>query len=106
MVSLELVGNLKGQGRTKGQIGEGEINHEDDGGRLGGGTKDEEPHGKPIPYQVNDSDDHVDDRNGNAGVYILKQGQSGVVQFAGIVPHDWVGMASDHLPGSVQQQRL
>ncbi len=79
MVSLELVGDLKGQGSPKGQVGEGEINHEDDGGSLGGGTEQEEPHGKAISYQVNGSDNNIDDGDGNAGVYILKQGQGGVV---------------------------
>lgn len=78
MVSLELVGDLKRQGSAKGQVGEGEINHEDDGGGLGG-TEDEDPHRKAISYQVNRSDDHIDDRDGNAGIYIHKQGQGGVV---------------------------
>lgn len=99
VVSLELVGDLKGQGSAKGQVGEGEIYHEDDGWGLGGGAEDEEPHGKAISDQVDGSDDYVDDRDGNAGVPIHKQGQSGVVQLeaAGVPRHDWMGMASRHL---------
>lgn len=80
MVSLELVGNLKGQSSAKGQVGEGEINHEDDGGGLRGSTEDEEPHGKAVSHQVDGSDEAIDDGDGNAGVYILKQGPGGVVQ--------------------------
>lgn len=76
---MELVGDLKGQGSPEGQVGEGEINHEDDGWSLWGGTEQEEPHGKAISYQVNGSDDHIDDGDGNAGVDILKQGQGGIV---------------------------
>lgn len=79
VVSLKLVGDLKGQGSAEGQVSEGEINHEDDGDRLGRGTEEEDPHGKAISYQVNGNDDHVDDRDGNAGVCALKQVQGGVV---------------------------
>lgn len=79
VIPLELVGDLKWQGYAQGQVSEGEINHEDDGGSLGGGTEDEDPHGEAISYQVDGSDKHVDDRDGNAGVCILEQGQGGVV---------------------------
>ena len=79
MVSLELVGDLKGQRSANSHVGEGEINHEDDGWGLWGGMEDEEPHGKAISYQVDDSDDHIDDRDGNAGVPTAQEGQSGVV---------------------------
>lgn len=76
---MKLVGDLKGQGGTKGQVGEGEMNHEDDGGSLGRGTEDEDPHGKAISYQVNGNNDHVDERDDDAVVCVLKQGQGGVV---------------------------
>lgn len=79
MVSLELVGDLEGQGSAQGQVGEGEINHEDDGGSLRRRAEEEEPHGKAISYQVNGSNQNVHDRDGDAGVYILKQVQGGVV---------------------------
>ncbi len=71
VIHLKLVGDLKGQGSAQGQVSEGEINHEDDGGSLGVGTEEEDPHGKAISNQVNGSNDDVDDRDGNAGVCIL-----------------------------------
>lgn len=79
MVSLELVGDLKGQGGPEENVGQGEINHKDDGRGLGVGAKDEEPHGEAISYQVNGSDHHIDGRDGDAGVYIQEQGPGGVV---------------------------
>lgn len=68
------------------------MNHEDDGGSLGGRTEEEDPNGKAISYQVNGNDDQVDERDGDAGVCVLKQGQGGVVQpgAAGIPRHDWM----------------
>lgn len=79
------------------------MNHEDDGWRLGGGTEEQDPHGKAISCQVNGSDDHVDDRDGNAGVCTLKQVQGGVVQFdaAGIPHHDLMRTASHHLSARI-----
>lgn len=44
VVAVELVGDLEGQGGAKSQVGEGQVNHEDDGGSLGGGMKEEEPY--------------------------------------------------------------
>lgn len=87
---MELVGDLKGQGGAKSQVGEGEVNHEDDGGSLGGGMKEEEPYWQAVSYQADDCYEHVDNRNGNAGVHILKQQQRGVVELgpAGVPRHD------------------
>lgn len=73
VISLELIGDLKGQGSAKSQISQGEVNHEDDGRSLGGGTKEEEPYWHAISYQVDDCDQHVDNRNGNTGGHVLKQ---------------------------------
>lgn len=99
MITLKLVGDLKGQGSSEGQVGDGEINHEDDGGSLGGGTEEEDPHGKAVSYQVDGGDYCVDDRGGDAGLYIQKQGQGGVVQLrvVRIPSHDQMTMASCHL---------
>lgn len=79
MITLKLVGNLKGQGGAEGQIGEGEVNHEDDGGGLGGRAEEEYPHGKAVSYQVDGGDHHVNDGDGHAGLYIVKHGQGGIV---------------------------
>lgn len=99
VVSLELVGNLKGQGSAEGQVGEGEVNHEDDGGRLRPGAEDEQPHGKAVSHQVDGGDNHVDDRNDDAGADTLKQGQGRVVELgaAGIPRHDWKATSSKSL---------
>lgn len=82
MVTHELVGDLEGQGKTEGQVRESEINHEDDRCRLRAGAHDEDPHGKAVSNQVDDCDQHVDDRRDGAGLLILKEGQRGVVQVA------------------------
>lgn len=105
MVSSELIGDLEGKGRTKGHVGDGEVNHEDNGGTLGRGTEDEEPHRKAISHQVNGSDDHVDDRNDDADVCVLKEEQRCVVQLgaAQISRHDWMGLGSNHLCGRVRE---
>lgn len=79
IIAVELVVYLKGQGGAEGHVGEGEVNHEDDGRGFGRGTKEEQPHGEPISGQVYGGDEHVDDRDGNAGVSVLKHGQRGVV---------------------------
>ena len=68
MVSFELVGDLEGQGSAESQVGEGEINHEDDGGSLRRRAEEEEPHGEAVSYQVNGSNNHVHDRDDDAGV--------------------------------------
>lgn len=94
---MELVGDLEGQGQAEGQVGEGEIDHEDDGGSLGRGAEQEQPHGKSVSNQVYDGDDRVDGRNDDAGVCVLEQGQGGVVQLTGVARHDRIGMASNHL---------
>jgi len=100
VVPLELVGDLKGQHGAERQVGEGEINHEDDGRRLGGGAEDEEPHGEAISRQVDGGDDRVDDGDGDAGVGVEEQGPGGVVELeaaAGIPRHDWMRTGSRHL---------
>lgn len=80
VVTLELVGNLKGQCSADSQVGDGQMNHEDDRGSLGSGTKKKKPHGQTISYQVDCSDDDVDDRNKDAGVYTLENEQGCFVQ--------------------------
>lgn len=66
------------------------MNHENDGDTLGGGAEEEDPHGEGISYQIECSDHQVNDRNGNAGVFIPKQGKGGIVKLgvAGIHSHD------------------
>lgn len=89
IVSLQLVVDLERKGSAEGQVGEGEIDHENDGGGLWCGVEDEEPHGKAISYQVNGGNDGVDNRYDNACVYVLEYGQSVVAQFgAAGIPHD------------------
>lgn len=82
VVTQKLVGDLEGQGKTQGQVCEGEVYHEDDRRRLGAGAHDEDPHGKAVSNQVDDCDQHVADRRDDAGLRILKKGQGGVVQVA------------------------
>lgn len=74
MVTLKLVGDLERQGSAEGQVSESEINHKDDRGRLGGGTDEEDPHGKAVSNQVDGRDHCVDDRRDNADARILKKG--------------------------------
>lgn len=101
VVILKLISYLEGQSNAKGQISEGQMNHKYDGDCLGGGTEQQDPHGKAVSDQVDNSDHHVNDRDGNAGVYIRKQGKSGVVQVcvAGVSCHDQTEMACFPLCG-------
>lgn len=101
VVATKLISYLKGQGNAKGQVCEGQMNHEYDGDRLGGGTEEQDPQGKGISNEVDSSDHRVHDRDGNAGVYICKQGKGGVVQVgvAAVSCHDWMEMVCCHLRG-------
>lgn len=79
LISLELVGDLKGQSSTESHVGKGKIYHEDDGGRLGRGTEEEEPHGQAISHQVNGRDEYVQSRDRDGGARILQKVYRGVV---------------------------
>lgn len=97
VVTLELIGDLEGQGRAKGQVREGEMNHKDDRCLLGAGVPDEDPQGEDVPHQVDDRDQRVEDRRDDARLLILnkRQGQQGgVVQVAarGVHSHGGPGI--------------
>ena len=64
VVSSELVGDLEGQGGSQGQVSQGQVDHEDDGGGLGRGAEQQQPHGEAVSAQVDHSDHHVDDGDG------------------------------------------
>lgn len=56
------------------------MNHEYDGDCLRGGTEEQDPQGRDISKQVDSSDHHIYDRDGDPSASILKEGKGGIVQ--------------------------
>lgn len=81
---LHLILDLEGQDEAQGQVSQGQVYHEDDGGSFGSGTEEEKPHGEAISCQVDDGDHDVDDGDSCAGCCVLEQGQGDVVQFGAV----------------------
>lgn len=66
------------------------MDHEYNGDRLRGGTEEQDPHGRDISKQVDSSDHHIYDGDGDPGVSISKEEKGGVVQLyvVGVSGHD------------------
>lgn len=81
---MHLIHDLEGQDEAQGQVSQGQVDHEDDGGSFGRRMEEEEPHGEAVSYQVDDGDHNVDNGDCCTGCYVLEQGQGGVVQFGAV----------------------
>lgn len=77
------------------------MDHEYDGDRLRRGAEEQDPHGRDISNQVHSSDHHIEDRDGDPGVSIFKEGKGGIVQLyvVGVSCHGQRQTACCHLCG-------
>lgn len=78
------------------------MNHEYDGDCLRRGTEEQDPHGRDISNQVDRSDPHIYDRDGDPGVSIFKEVKGGVVQLygVGVCCHDQRALSPVWMPQS------